>query len=158
MGDHHEWSPYLYMLLLPASCLVIKRLQMDQDLRWRIFRWMAGAAGLVLLSMKLTVHVTDVFDDNGIAICWGLYAVVLFTIGLVLADKFFRRFGLIYLLIAVLHILFVDVMKLDTLGRILSFMTPGRGCSCCSASSTTSIRTRSASISDRPLLRMPLNH
>ena len=123
--EYEAWRHYLFMLFLPASCLMVKRLEFDSSKAWVAFRRVAGFTGLIILGIKLSAQVTDLFDGNGKAISWGLYAVLLFSIGLGFADKLFRRFGLFYLLIAVIHIIAVDAMKLDTLGRILSFLTLG---------------------------------
>lgn len=120
-----EWSPYPVLLILPAASLLTRRLLGQPDINWIGFGKIAGVAGLLLLGIKLSMHVTEIFEGNGLAISWALFAVLLFTVGLVCVDTLFRRFGLFYLAIALVHILAIDVMKLDTLGRILSFLILG---------------------------------
>ena len=120
-----EWSPYPVLLILPTASLLTRRLLGQPDINWIGFGKIAGVAGLLLMGIKLSLHVTEIFEGNGLAISWALYAVLLFTVGLVCVDKLFRRFGLFYLAIALVHILAIDVMKLDTLGRILSFLILG---------------------------------
>ncbi len=118
------WKAYLCLPILPIAALLIRQLDYQSMRSWTVLRRIGGFVGLILLGAKLSRHVLEVFDA-GRAISWGLYAVLLFAVGLVFTDKLFRRFGLFYLLIAVIHILTVDVMKLDTLGRILSFIVLG---------------------------------
>ena len=97
-----------------------------QDKRiWKSIRVYLLASGLICLFLTSSIHVTSSFHGSGLAICWSLLAGLLFTIGLMLHCRPYRLVGLLLLSAAVLHILFIDVMKLDTLGRILSFITLG---------------------------------
>ena len=124
--DMHGWIAYLTLPLLPIAAVLVAQLKLNAAGKsWVVFRCAGGFVGLILLGIKLSAHVSDVFEGNGQAIAWGLYAVLLFALGLVFADRLLRRFGLFYLTIAVIHVLFIDVMKLDTLGRILSFIVLG---------------------------------
>jgi len=120
-----NWNSYYFLPVLPLASLLVRALRFDKDINWKAFDRLAGVCGILLLSVRLSLHVTHAFEGAGLAICWGLYAMLLFTAGLILMNRLFRRFGLLYLLIALIHILVVDVMKLDTLGRILSFLTLG---------------------------------
>jgi len=123
-ADPDDWKGYLCLPILPVAALLVRQLDYQSLASWAAFRRIGGLVGLILLGMKLSRHVQEVFDA-GRSISWGLYAVVLFSIGLSFTDRLFRRFGLFYLAIALVHVLFVDVMKLDTLGRILSFIVLG---------------------------------
>ena len=113
------------LLILPAASLLTRRLLGQADINWIGFGKISGVTGLLLLGIKLSLHVTEIFEGSGLAISWALFAVLLFTVGLICFDTLFRRFGLFYLAIALVHILAIDVMKLDTLGRILSFLILG---------------------------------
>ena len=118
------WIAYLCLPLLPITSLVIGQFQFNSKNSWAIFRRVGGFIGLLLLGLKLGEHTYETFE-TGQAIAWGLYAMLLFGSGLIFSDKLFRRFGLFFLAVAVLHIIAIDAMKLDTLGRILSFLVLG---------------------------------
>ena len=122
--DADGWIAYLCLPLLPITSLVIGQFQFNSKNSWAIFRRVGGFIGLLLLGLKLGEHTYETFE-TGQAIAWGLYAMLLFGIGLIFSDKLFRRFGLFFLAVAVLHIIAIDAMKLDTLGRILSFLVLG---------------------------------
>ncbi len=80
---------------------------------------------LLLIFATASFHIVDHFDKNGLAICWALLAAALFSIGLAMQHRSYRLVGLLWLSASFIHIVTIDVMQLNTLGRILSFITIG---------------------------------
>ncbi len=97
----------------------------QDDPQWKLSRDALLFIGLVALSYTTTSHVHQSFGNNGFAICWALLATLFFCIGLSIRSRPYRLIGLVVLSAAVLHVLCIDVIRLETLGRILSFITLG---------------------------------
>lgn len=119
-----DWLRYLPVL----STLVLHAMlwrQTKEDASWKPSRVMLLSAGLLALFFASTWHVNAAFDGSGVAICWALLATLLFCAGLVIRCRPYRLTGLWWLAAAVLHVVCIDVMRLETLGRILSFITLG---------------------------------
>lgn len=97
----------------------------DQDRDIASF-WSALALFLVIsLTTILSQHTLDAFDGKGLAICWALLGLALFGLGLGVRIRLYRLSGLALLALSLVHVLAVDVWKLDTVLRILSFLTLG---------------------------------
>ena len=124
MYGNQDWLRYI-PILATLSAHGILWYKTQDDKAWRSIRSPLLISGLVCLVTASSMHTVTSFHGSGLAICWGLLAGVLFTTGLTLRCRPYRLVGLFLLGTSVLHVLFIDVMKLDSLGRILSFITLG---------------------------------
>lgn len=119
-----DWLRYLPI----AAALVTHALlwlQSHGDNRWKPTRVLLLTTGLIALFFSASIHVQQSFDGSGLAICWALLATLLFCAGLAIRCRPYRLIGLYWLAAAVLHVVFIDVLKMETLGRILSFIVLG---------------------------------
>jgi hypothetical protein len=80
------------------------------------------AAGLSLWRL-LTCWVTT--SGIFLTMSWAGFAVIIFTLGLVLRERFYRWLGLGVLASAVGRVVLVDVWKQETITRVLTFMALG---------------------------------
>ena len=92
---------------------------------WTACRVALLSAGLLALGSAASFHVLRAFQGSGLAICWALLAAIIFCAGLSIRCRPYRLIGLWWLAAAVLHVVCIDVMRLETLGRILSFIILG---------------------------------
>jgi len=120
-GDWVRYVPLLTMMLVHGFLWVRKS---EPDL-WQKLRIILLTVALLNLFVLSSAHVTASFNGSGLSICWALMAMVLFGIGLLMHCRPYRLVGLLWLGAAVLHVIGVDVMRLGSLGRILSFITLG---------------------------------
>ncbi len=79
-------------------------------------------AAITVVASQHTLHA---FDGNGLAICWAGLGLAFFALGLTTKHRIHRLGGLLLLAMALGHILCIDVWKLGTILRILSFFTVG---------------------------------
>ena len=71
-------------------------------------------------------HLIDVLDPwESLTVAWSLFAFAVFFAGLVLRERTYRIAGLITLGISIGHVFLVDVWRLDTKYRIISFLVLG---------------------------------
>ena len=82
-----------------------------------------GLLGVVSLTIITSQHTLDAFASNGLSICWALLGLFFFGLGLASKQRVYRLSGLVLLGASFAHVLAVDVWKLGTLLRILSFLT-----------------------------------
>ena len=119
-----DWGHFL-----PVSAVFITHtalwLLSKNDSRWKTSRITLLISGTLTLVIVSSVHVLSAFNGSGLAICWALIASAFFCAGLILQYRPHRLIGLCWLAAAVLHVIFIDVMRMETLGRILSFFTLG---------------------------------
>ena len=73
----------------------------------------------------ITVLVSLEVPRGYLTAAWGLEGLLAFVVALLLAERSFRWFSLLLLLLCVGRIVAVDVWALDPLGRIISFMALG---------------------------------
>ena len=92
---------------------------------WMKPRAILLSVALISLFIASSQHVRASFEDSGLSICWAITAMLLFGIGLLLRCRPYRLVGLFWLGAAIVHVVGVDVMRLGSLGRILSFITLG---------------------------------
>ena len=119
--DWLRYLPIFSSLLLHA--MLWRTTKENND--WKPCRVVVLVSGLVTLFFASSIHVLAAFDGAGLAICWALLASLLFCAGLAIRCRPYRLIGLWWLGAAVLHVVCIDVMRLETLGRILSFITLG---------------------------------
>ncbi|MEW6303377.1 MAG: DUF2339 domain-containing protein [Verrucomicrobiota bacterium] len=81
--------------------------------------------GLTTLWLYLSKWVTSGQSGFYLTVAWAVYALVLFGLGLGLRETAYRRMGLTVLAFAIGRVGLIDVWKLETLHRILSFMALG---------------------------------
>lgn len=124
MHDDQDWLRYLPIVATWVTHAVLW-CHTKTEIQWKAVRIFLIGAGLTCLFLTTSVHVLASFEGAGLAICWALLATLLFTAGLTLQCRPYRLIGLFWLAAAVLHVVFIDVMRLETLGRILSFITLG---------------------------------
>lgn len=88
---------------------------------WPILAVIVAAAWTLIASQ----HTLDVFEGDGLAVCWALLGPILFALGLGLRVRAYRLSGLTLLALCLGHVLLVDVWELDPVPRIVSFLTLG---------------------------------
>ncbi|MEJ6572794.1 MAG: DUF2339 domain-containing protein [Akkermansiaceae bacterium] len=128
MNGNQDWPRYVPILAtLMMHGLLWRGTKMNEKWieNWKPVRVILLVVGLASLFYASTVHVQASFDGAGVAICWALVATALFCAGLTMRCRPYRLIAMWWLAAAVLHVVFIDVMKLDTLGRILSFISLG---------------------------------
>jgi hypothetical protein len=126
----HDASGFTLRYLAVAAPLVLHLLKSptnpDLEDRSKLNPWNAFAAGTILaITVTVSQHTLHAFDGSGLSICWAILGLAMFALGLATRHRVHRLGGLILLAMALGHILCVDVWKLGTLLRILSFLTVG---------------------------------
>ncbi|MGJ8676556.1 MAG: DUF2339 domain-containing protein [Akkermansiaceae bacterium] len=121
-GDVQNWVSYIAIIATLSIHLVLWKKMRDQ---WRQTRVLFLVMGLMILLYKASMHVLSSFDGSGLSICWALIALVLFAVGLIMRCRPYRLIGFGVLVATVFHVVSIDVMKMETLGRILSFIVLG---------------------------------
>jgi hypothetical protein len=84
-------------------------------------QWWYMAGGSLLLLIVLDEELRGGF----VTVAWGVAAALLVTAGFMLRDRITRLAGLAVFLLCVGRLFLFDVRRLDTLGRILSFILLG---------------------------------
>jgi uncharacterized membrane protein len=94
--------------------------------RWKENRLETLAIPASLALTMIVSHQTlETFDGKGLAVAWALLAVFFFATGFGLQRRLYRWAALVMLAATLGHVFAVDVWKLDTLMRIVSFLTLG---------------------------------
>ena len=73
--------------------------------------------------MMLWFAITRDLDRSGLAASWAILGTMGLLTGLVTKSRVFRMISLIILTFSLGHVMLIDVIKLDPLPRILSFIT-----------------------------------
>ncbi|NWK55890.1 DUF2339 domain-containing protein [Verrucomicrobiaceae bacterium N1E253] len=122
-----DWARYLPMLATIGvhALLWRRRPSTDSNDPWLPTRSLILGASLLSLFFATSIHVRSSFEGSGLSICWALLAISLFCLGLLMRCRPYRLIGLAWLALAAIHVVSVDVMRLGTLGRILSFIILG---------------------------------
>lgn len=92
---------------------------------WEQLRIAFFALGIFFLLLMLSLHVLAHFSGSGLTIAWAVLSGLLFGLGLLMHCRPYRLMALIVMVGAVGNVMLVDVMRLGSLGRILSFLTLG---------------------------------
>lgn len=116
-------APITYLCLLAA--LIIHPLTRWITGELRPFHTISAVFTLILFFAAATMDVSAHHHGQGISVTWTLLAFFIFSLGLITKYRLYRYTGLIWLAIAGFHVICVDVMRFDTLGRILSFIVLG---------------------------------
>ena len=118
------WPDLLALLLLPASLRVANRLAPAAKLP---APWPDALVGLTTASIWwwVTRWMYENHNVEMLTVAWTGLAVVVFVAGLTLRERIYRIGGFLILALAIGRIYSVDVWKLETVYRILSFMVLG---------------------------------
>ena len=120
-----ELLDYLPMAALLAICAIPNWSDEKLTKPWSFAKGGFKFGTLILLFAYASAHTLDHYVGNGLAICWALLAAAIFSLGLFTQHRSYRLTGLIALAASIIHVVTIDVMALNTLGRILSFITIG---------------------------------
>ena len=125
IGHAPSWLELAGILLVPASMRLARRIGsadsgLSDDVRnfltagavvaawWWVTRWsLAGA------------------DGGNLTIAWSVLALLTFGAGLGLRERIYRLGGFAILALAIGHVFLIDVWKLETIYRVLSFLVLG---------------------------------
>ncbi|MGE9268500.1 MAG: DUF2339 domain-containing protein [Verrucomicrobiales bacterium] len=113
----------LLLVLLAHGFLCLK--WRDDTGGQRAARFWLFAVGWGSVLVAVSTDVLDAFHGNGLVVAWGALALVFFAVGLALRSRPYRLGALGLIGLSVGHVMLVDVMKLGSLGRILSFLSLG---------------------------------
>jgi uncharacterized membrane protein len=91
----------------------------------RVAHAIAVVAGGTTLWLFITRAVGEVERGFYMTASWSVLALALFGAGIVLRERVYRWLGLAVLALALGRVFVIDVWKLETLFRILSFMALG---------------------------------
>jgi hypothetical protein len=118
------WPNLLSLLALLGQQQIAKGLPDRYRLegRWQAAIIVLGGLGLWRL---LSLWVEETASGFYLTASWSVLALALFTCGLVLRERVYRWLSLGILAGALGRIVVLDVWKLETLSRILSFMALG---------------------------------
>ena len=123
--DSQSWQRYA---VLPAAFLVhlVQSRREGSAGSERSLPW-SGLAGFLILALTIIVsqHTLELFEGKGLAVTWALLGLSCFGLGLGVRVRTYRLGGLVLLALSLGHVLVVDVWKLDTVLRIVSFLTLG---------------------------------
>lgn len=118
----------LRYLTLPAAFglhFILSRRSGSASERKAAFSIALGCGSVFALALVFSQHVLALFHGDGLAIAWALLGLSLFGLGIGLRVRVYRLGGLVLLVMSLGHVLAVEVWKLDTMMRILSFLTLG---------------------------------
>lgn len=125
--NNHSYEIIDYLPM--ASLLVVCTLPNWNDEKltkpWSFTKGGFKFVTLLLLFVYASAHTLEYYDGSGLAICWALLAAGIFGLGLFTQHRSYRLTGLLWLAASIIHVVTIDVMALDTLGRILSFIIIG---------------------------------
>lgn len=114
-----EHSAILYLGLLPLLLIHLYAAHRDAGVKHRL------VGCLVLLVLWLAI--TRDLGDSGRAASWAVLGTIALLIGLAAKSRIFRLTALAILGATLGHVMMIDIVKLDPLPRILSFITLGIG-------------------------------
>ncbi len=118
------WSNLLSLLALLAMQQIIRRTPEKLSLDEQIHAAIIFAGGVSL--WRLATCWADTFTGGFfITMIWAGFAVLVFTAGMTLRERFHRWLGLGVLAAAVGRVVLVDVWKQETIFRVVTFMALG---------------------------------
>lgn len=118
------WPDVAAILAIPASLQLCRRFA-DGKLPPADARNALTAVALASLWRWCTQYTLAHGQPGHLTVVWALLALVIFGAGLGLRERVYRLGGLTILAVAIGRIFIVDVWKLETIFRILSFLTLG---------------------------------
>ena len=120
-----EFLDYLPMAALLAICTIPNWNDDKLTKFWRFAKGGFKFCTLILVISYTSAHTLDHYDGSGLAICWALLAAAIFSLGLFTQHRSYRLTGLLWLAASIIHVVTIDVMALNSLGRIYSFIIIG---------------------------------
>jgi len=116
------WPNLLSLLALFAMQQTLRRAAAKMPLNEYTHGAIVLVAGLSLWRfVTCWVPTSDLF----LTMAWAGYAVLVFSAGMMLRERFYRWFGLAVLAASVGRVVIVDVWKQETIYRVLTFMALG---------------------------------
>ena len=116
--DHEQFS-HIYIGLAAPLALHLGSCILDRQPKHLLL----GVLSLLALWFTITSQV----DSSGRAASWALLGTFSLLTGLFAKSRAFRITALVILATTLGHVMLVDIIKLDPLPRILSFITLGLG-------------------------------
>lgn len=121
-----EWQSLVAILILAgAQALLRKRPESNFLNEQGHYAWIAAVAGALWLYVSRVVIVQASGEHFYLTASWAILAFVLFGAGFVLRERLYRWAALTVLGSALARVIILDVWKLETLYRILSFLALG---------------------------------
>jgi hypothetical protein len=119
------WPNLLAIVLLLGQQRLARRLPEHFEFKEGLHTTMILLGGLSL--WRFTSKWVLSLQENGfnLTVAWAVLALMLFVAGLLLSERIYRWLGLSVLGCALGRVMIIDVWKLETLYRILSFMALG---------------------------------
>lgn len=115
--------------LLPMVTYFCRKLMLDRIPSTSGYYVSTQRGIAVIASLALWIyssqHLVRFYDGSAMSIVWAVVGLIILSIGFINKDIVFRTMAFIILGCTVLHVYGVDVWKLNTILRILSFITLG---------------------------------
>lgn len=112
-------SSHLYLGLIPLLAIHLFSSHRSASVKHQFI----GGLALVMLWLAITRDL----DGSGRAASWAILGTIGLLTGLVTKSRIFRIISIIILTFSLGHVMLIDIIKLDPLPRILSFITLGLG-------------------------------
>jgi hypothetical protein len=123
-------APRVYAPNLVAIVTLLAQRQIARRLPDR-YRLENGVHGTVIIAGGLSIWlfvsrwVRETLGSSYLTASWSVLALALFAVGIVLRERVYRWLGLAVLACTLMMVVFVDVWRLTTLYRVLSFTVLG---------------------------------
>lgn len=125
---HRDLLVYAPNLLAILALLVQQQLARRQSERYAIDERIHSAViviGTLSAWRFVWCWVLDSGGNDYLTACWSMLALALFAAGIVVRERIYRWVGLAVLATALGRVVMIDVWKLETIYRVLSFMALG---------------------------------
>ena len=110
--------------LIPLAAYFIARFN-PQRPHNTIVKNVLALSAVLTVWITCSLHISSSFSGSGMSICWAALGFVFLILGMSLEEKVFRAAAFFVLGCCVIRVYGVDVWKLHTVLRILSFITLG---------------------------------
>jgi hypothetical protein len=117
------WQGFVAIAAVPATLRIARQFSCP-GVDAQVQRWLTGAATATAW-LWVTRWTIAHHGSQGLTIAWSAFALITFAAGLTLQDRVYRTGGFAILALAVGRVFLVDVWRLETLYRILSFLVLG---------------------------------
>jgi hypothetical protein len=126
MGQPARWAALAGILLLPASLRVARGLARDGEGFFppHVRNGVTGAA-VATVWLWVTRWTLQQHGSSGLTPAWAVLALMVFAAGLGLRERVYRVGGFVILAAAIGRVFLVDVWRLETVFRIISFLVLG---------------------------------
>ncbi|RYD79027.1 MAG: DUF2339 domain-containing protein, partial [Verrucomicrobiaceae bacterium] len=120
-----SWPGLFAVLLVPASLRVVRHLAGEESLISEELRRIFTAAATVTAWLWVTRWTVASHGSQGLTMAWSALALLTFAAGLGLQERVYRLGGFAILALAIGRVFLIDVWRLETIYRILSFLVLG---------------------------------